>query len=180
MHAILDVIAERFGRAGITYLVVGGCAVNMHGYTRHTDDLDVMIELKHADAAAACLTPLGYREQRSDTRFSRLIPDSPLNAVVDLLYADESTFSKMMAASLSVRTGSVEHRVPAAEHLIAMKLHALLHGREQRRSKDTQDIIELARACSLDLFSSDFEALCLRFANEKILRGIRALASIAP
>lgn len=180
MKAVLDLIADEFGRAGIPYLVVGGCAINMHGYSRHTDDVDVMIDLKHADDAAACLAPHGYREQRQDTRFSRLVSESLYLSIVDILYADSATFSKVMAESITAKSGSHEHRIPSAEHLIAMKLHAMNHGREQRRSKDAQDILELARVAKLNLSSSDFEAMCLRFANETILRYLRTLATTLP
>ena len=36
-------------RAKVPYLVVGGMAVNLHGYDRSTGDLDIMVSLKSAD-----------------------------------------------------------------------------------------------------------------------------------
>ncbi len=46
------------------YLVVGGYAVNYHGYTRATGDLDVWVGFDHANAprVAAALHAFGFRD----------------------------------------------------------------------------------------------------------------------
>jgi hypothetical protein len=41
---------ESLNSAGVTYLLVGGYAVNYHGYHRATDDLDVWIAIDPANA----------------------------------------------------------------------------------------------------------------------------------
>jgi hypothetical protein len=170
MEAILDLIGSEFGRAGIPYLVVGGCAINLHGYSRHTDDVDILIDEKFADAAAACLCRHGYKANRYEDLFCRLVPESPLLVIVDLMFADSATVEKMTADSLIMKYGAHEHRIPSAKHLLAMKLHALAHGSEQRRGKDAQDVVELARISSLDIRSAEFRGLCQRFGNDAVLR----------
>jgi hypothetical protein len=170
VEPVLDLIAEEFGKAGIPYLVVGGCAINLHGYSRRTDDVDVLIRERDADAATLCLKRHGYAGNRHGNLFSRLIPDSPLLVVVDLMFVDDRTFDKMHESSVRVNEGRHEHRIPTTEHLLAMKLHALRYGRETRRSKDAQDIVELARAAGMDLRSETFRELCLKFGDEAVLR----------
>ena len=49
--------------AGVRFLVAGGVAVNLHGYARMTQDLDLVVELspENAHAAMRALAGLGYR-----------------------------------------------------------------------------------------------------------------------
>lgn len=50
-------------RAKIPYLVVGGMAVNLHGYDRSTGDLDIMVSLKTADVTrlVKVIKMIGFR-----------------------------------------------------------------------------------------------------------------------
>ena len=49
---------------GVQYLIVGGYAVNLHGYYRSTADLDVWIEVspENAEKVAAAVREFGFRE----------------------------------------------------------------------------------------------------------------------
>lgn len=64
LDSILAVI-EALNQGGVRFLVAGGVAVNLHGYTRATQDLDLVVELSMANAASAtrALAGLGYRPQ---------------------------------------------------------------------------------------------------------------------
>lgn len=63
IFASLERVFRALGEAGITYLVVGGVAVNAHGYQRLTRDLDLVIDLERANVSMALdvLDRLGYR-----------------------------------------------------------------------------------------------------------------------
>lgn len=63
--------------------------------------------------------------------------------------------------------------------LINMKLHALRHGREGRRSKDALDVLELARIHSIDLRGDDFQQACLRYGSSEVYRFLLSLAERA-
>jgi hypothetical protein len=56
-------VFEALDRAGVRFLVVGGLAVNAHGYPRFTKDIDVVIELVPDNIRAAfdALARAGYR-----------------------------------------------------------------------------------------------------------------------
>lgn len=43
---IYECVFRKFGEKKIKYLVVGGIAVNLHGFPRVTGDLDIMLDLK--------------------------------------------------------------------------------------------------------------------------------------
>ncbi len=56
-------IANALNTASIRYLVVGGLAVNAHGYQRFTSDLDLVIQLvpDNIHAALKCLSEIGFQ-----------------------------------------------------------------------------------------------------------------------
>ncbi len=56
-------VAAALTRAGVPFIVVGGIAVNEHGYGRNTFDVDVVIRLDPDSIirAFAALAELGYR-----------------------------------------------------------------------------------------------------------------------
>jgi hypothetical protein len=61
-EASLRAIFQGMNDAKVRYLVVGGFAVNVHGFKRLTDDLDLMIQLEDRNliAAMSVLKKLGY------------------------------------------------------------------------------------------------------------------------
>jgi len=48
---------------GVEYLIVGGYAVNFHGYSRTTDDMDVWVAIRpdNADRIVAALRAFGNK-----------------------------------------------------------------------------------------------------------------------
>jgi hypothetical protein len=165
---VLDFIARNFMQAEIPYLLVGGVALNAYGYARFTDDVDLLMDERFSEKARAILRGHGYSEQHHGSLFSRMIPENPALQIVDLMYTDTATFQKMSAAGQAVGEGRTTQRIPSAEHLMAMKIHALRHGRESRRSKDAQDVIELARLQKIDLRTESFRELCLKFGDTEV------------
>lgn len=56
-------VARELNDAGVSYIVVGGLAVNAHGYGRMTRDLDLVVRLspESVQALFLALGGLGYR-----------------------------------------------------------------------------------------------------------------------
>ncbi len=61
--ASFDALVCALQRARVRYLIVGGLAVNAHGYLRFTKDVDVVVQLvpRNIESAFAALASLGYR-----------------------------------------------------------------------------------------------------------------------
>lgn len=61
--ASFDAIVQALDAAGVRFIVVGGLAVNAHGYLRYTNDVDLVVRLSHDDIVAAfqALEQIGYR-----------------------------------------------------------------------------------------------------------------------
>ncbi len=59
----IKAVVRALNDAGVEYLVVGGVAVALHGYVRHTQDLDLVVRLDRGNAEQAldALSALGYR-----------------------------------------------------------------------------------------------------------------------
>ena len=59
-------ICRKLNEADVRYLVVGGLAVNAHGYVRFTEDVDLVIWLDagNVQRAFAALEKAGYRPQQ--------------------------------------------------------------------------------------------------------------------
>lgn len=60
VHRSLDRITSKLGELGIPYAVVGGMALNAHGYTRATVDVDILVTSEGLSAIHAALEGLGY------------------------------------------------------------------------------------------------------------------------
>lgn len=63
MLASFEAVVRALNEAGVRYLVVGGLAVNAHGYVRMTQDLDLVIDLlpDNIERTLNALGGLGYR-----------------------------------------------------------------------------------------------------------------------
>ena len=59
----VEMVLTALEQAGVRYLIVGGLAVNAHGYARYTKDIDIVIQLDRDNVLHAfrALEPLGYR-----------------------------------------------------------------------------------------------------------------------
>ena len=60
-----DAIVQALNAAGVRYLVVGGLAVNAHGYLRFTKDVDLVVRLATADILGAFRALAGIDYQPS-------------------------------------------------------------------------------------------------------------------
>ena len=157
-------ILEALEGAGVRYVVVGGFAVNLHGFVRFTKDLDVLVDLDPVNARLAMevlggtglkprapvpLSAFADTEVRQDWAenkhmlvFQLWHPDDPF-CTVDVFIRNPIAFDGLWTRSMVTRLGSVPCRIASLDDLIAMKQMA---GRPQ----DLRDILELQRLRQLD------------------------------
>lgn len=145
VHKSLRRIVKRLEKAGISYAVVGGMAVNAHKYQRTTGDVDIL------------LTPEGFAEfqkryvdknySRKEGRGRRFI-DRLNNVQVDCLVTGlfpgsgkPGPFAFPDPANVSEEIEKI--RVVNLTTLIQFKLAA-------RRHRDFGDVVELIRFNNLD------------------------------
>ena len=166
---ILRVTAALDGE-GIPHLLVGGFAVNHHGYTRNTADMDFMIAATQTDPALRLMKAAGYTNVSvmDNVAFVQK-PGEQLR--IDFLRADEQTMEKLLGCAVEATFYGVTVKVPALHDLIAMKLFALHYARARRAPKDLPDVVYLTVLNDLDL-DLDIRPLCRRYASDELYTDI--------
>lgn len=144
----LHAVARALRDAGIEYAICGGIAVTIHGATRTTKDIDVLIAPADVTRAVDVVRPLGYSfealpmtfdegtpRERHVRRISKL--DGGQQLILDLLVAD-SAFAGLLASRVHVELPEGTLSVVSLEALVMMK-------RLAGRAQDLADIEALER-----------------------------------
>ncbi len=163
--SLFQQLNEEAQRGQLQFLVIGGLAVNFHGFPRDTADLDLLIRQDAREPWLSFFFNLGYAIYQDKRVFVQLSPPKAGAWPVDLMLVNEPTFRQMMDCSLEVELYGVRVRIPVLEHLIALKLHALKHGRPERFLKDFLDVENLVIANRVDLNAEPVRAMFLKYGN---------------
>ena len=159
--------------AGIRIMVIGGLAVCQHGYSRDTEDLDILVCRDDRERWEDLLKNAGYSLFSAKPTFSQWEPKPETVAVrLDVMYVNSRTFEKMWGSSIERQVISANSRVPCLDHLLALKLHAARYA-PWRRLKDMTDIVYLIDANNVDVKSDGFRNLCLEFGTQDIYEQLR-------
>ena len=140
-------------REKINYMIVGGYAVNFHGYSRNTVDIDLVIKFTLSnlkkiekllnemnlisklpiDAVSLYKFRDEYINNRNLLAWNFYNPDDPTSQIDILIIHDTSEFK-----SEKFRVGDLEVKVISKKDLIVMK-------KQSGRDKDLLDIKELTK-----------------------------------
>lgn len=171
IKTILGIAARDIQEAGVEWLLVGGLAVNQHGYARQTLDVDLMIAADDIEKVRSVMTTAGFTDVsiRKNVGFFRM-PD--MEPRVDFLRVDNETMQKLLARAVEIKMYDYRIRIPTLKDLFAMKIFALAQNTEQRMGKDLSDIAYLTVINHLDV-SKDIRPLCERFGTQEVYDLIR-------
>jgi len=148
---VLRTFSEFFEREGIRYAVIGGLAMNAWGYSRFTNDIDIVVPRADRPRVLAFAESLGYEaiyvsdgfsnhQHREERAWGRL----------DFMYVDDATAGKIFTTAESRQVvGDAVAPVVRPEYLIAMKLLALKNAPDHRMG-DARDIEYLLRLPDVD------------------------------
>ena len=163
-------------RQDLQFLVIGGLAVNFHGYARDTADLDLLIQQDARDRWLGLLLELGYTVYHDKGVFVQLSPPKEGAWPVDLMLVRQPTFQPTYAAGIRTEMFEADVIVPTLEHLLALKLHALKHGHIGRYLKDYLDVENLIRVNRVDLRAGNIRQLFEKYGTmelyEKVSRTV--------
>lgn len=149
----LSTLVNNLKKEKINYMIVGGYAVNFHGYSRNTVDIDLVIKLTLANLKKIekMLNAMGmvsklpveassvfnfreeYIKNRNMMAWNFYNKEDPTDQLGILITHDISDFK-----SEKFRVGELEFKVISKDDLIAMK-------KESGREKDLLDIKELSK-----------------------------------
>lgn len=143
--------------AGVRYLVVGGVAVNLHGYSRFTGDLDILLALdpENLDRIALLMEKKGltqrlpvdvrklsdreqvrkWLEEKGMTAYTFIDPKMPQFSI-DILAGESLNFPEYDAQKVTINAWETPIPVISIDDLIGMKERA-------NRQKDAEDIAAL-------------------------------------
>jgi len=148
---------EAMNEAGIRYIVIGGIAVNLHGYSRFTGDVDILLALDsdNLERTAIFMQHKGFTQrlpidvrQLSDrkqvqqwldekgmTAYTFIDPKQPQFSV-DILAGESLKFDEFDRRKVLIRAWDISIPVISIDDLIGLKEKA-------NREKDIEDIAAL-------------------------------------
>ena len=142
----LHAVAAALAAAKIDYAVCGGLAVTMHGATRTTKDIDILVRREQLQEALEAIRPLGYtfaalpmkfdantEHERHVQRVTKV--EGTAHSVLDLML-EEAALAGMLDGAISVDLPEGTVRVVSRATLLRMK-------RMASRPQDLADIERL-------------------------------------
>ena len=150
----------------LRFLVIGGYAVGVHGHPRATYDVDFLAPAEDRNVWAERLGNAGLKKIAETNTFAQFSQEA--GEGFDVMFVHSETFEKMWTASQPISFGQSNARVPALDHLLALKLHALKQNLRHRTSKDADDVEVLIRRNKLDILNPKYEDLFLKYGNREI------------
>lgn len=167
-HLLLDI----FKKAKINCILIGGFAVNYYKVTRQTVDIDFLCTKEDFTKIKDALEEEGYKEIRSEDNFVQLESIKPTLMDIDFMFVDQNTFDKINGSGNKINIAGLAFKIPSLLHLIALKLHSIKNN-PKREITDFPDIVRLISYNNIDVYNSDFRALCLRFGTDDLYERIK-------
>lgn len=171
---LVELLRDLSNRPDRPFLLIGGHAVNLWGYSRQTHDVDLLIPRRQIAEWKTELQTMGYVLVCEEGTFLQF-DGNGVTAIwpLDLMLVSEDTFSKLYARSTEMVIGSAAVRVPSVAHLIALKLHVLKQDLPHRTIKDFSDIQGLVECNGVDLKSVEMKEIFERYGTDDLYRRLK-------
>ncbi len=143
---VADAITGFLEREGSPFALAGAFALHAYGLSRATCDIDFVTDSAVRDRLVAFLESLGYETLHASSGYSNHLHPDPAWGRVDFIYVSGETARLLFAArGATLRFGRHEMPVPRAEHLAAMKVHAMKNdpGRALQEMADIRFLLKL-------------------------------------
>ena len=149
LAAVIGDVGGFLDREGIPFAIVGALALHSYGYSRATNDVDLLVGADAQGSLIAFLERRGFETlHRTDGYSNHLHPDPALGRL-DVIYVDRATRDKIFAEARRAPLGGKPMTVPKPEHLVAMKIHAMRND-PSRVFQDMADIQFLMKLPGVD------------------------------
>jgi hypothetical protein len=170
--SVIATILAKATASGKRFVLIGGHAVNLHGLSRQTADLDLIIDPADTEWWCTALLSHGYQQYHRTPAFIQFSPLIKGSWPVDLSLVHGETFEKLYETSEQKDFDGNTVQVASALHIVAMKLHALKSRNPEGALKDMSDILGLLRILDVAVSSPIFRNLALKYGSEEIYRRI--------
>jgi hypothetical protein len=145
-EAVIDVL----NAAGVRFMLAGAHAVG--GWTnepRTTQDVDVLVAIRHVKAAVRAIQSAYPRLELRDTPVvARFVDPRTGKVVLDVMKANQPLFRDAMRFTRRIETRRRSYFVPSLEFALAMKFAAMVSPRRERDKKifDVGDFARMVKA----------------------------------
>jgi hypothetical protein len=147
---VIDLLAEFFERENLPYAVIGAFGLHAYGLTRATTDLDFVTDSAAQPRLVAFLEGNGYESLYVSPGYSNHLHRDAELGRVDFVYVSGDTAIRLFRESArSIQIAGHKLPVPRAEHLAAMKVHAIKND-SSRRHQELADIRFLLKLPDID------------------------------
>jgi len=143
---VVDAIAGFLEREKAPFALAGAFALHAYGLSRATSDVDFVTDSGARDRLVAFLESLGYETLHASKGYSNHLHPDPVMGRVDMIYVTGETSRILLSRrGAMLRFGSREIPVPRAEHLAAMKAHAMKNdpGRSFQEMADIRVLLQI-------------------------------------
>ena len=123
--AVVGDVRGFLDREGIPFAIVGALALHTYGYSRATNDVDLLVGRDAQDRLVAFLEKCGFETLHRSDGYSNHLHADPALGRLDVIYVDEDTRGKIFAEARLASLAGMSVVVPKPEHLAAMKIHAM-------------------------------------------------------
>lgn len=171
---VIDAIVGFLEGEGAPFALAGAFALHAYGLSRATVDLDFVVESTVRERLVTFLESLGYQTLHASAGYSNHLHPDPAMGRVDFIYVAGETSRRLFAArGGTLRSGQRELPVPRAEHLVAMKVHAMKNdpGRALQDMADIRFLIQLPGVDEEEI-RGYFEKAGLRERYDEIKRSL--------
>lgn len=134
---------------GIPFAIVGALALHSYGYSRATNDVDLLVGADAQRALIAFLEDRGFETLHQSGGYSNHLHSDPAFGRLDVIYVDKATRDRIFAEARRAPLGGRTISVPKPEHLAAMKVHAMRND-PSRVFQEMADIQFLMRLPGVD------------------------------
>ncbi len=175
MKDLLKNLATLAKERCLQFLLIGGHAVILMGVPRFTRDVDLLIPDFQKKEWEEILKKLGYTKIHQTDAFVQFVHASITDAPpVDFMVVDRSTWEKLHKEAICYKVeGDLELPLPAAVHLVAMKLHALSSQYRPKENSDWSDILNIIKLQKLSLNDEQFIKIIKRYGSDQTFQRLK-------
>ena len=145
LGAVIGEVGGFLDRERLPFTVVGALALHTYGYSRATNDVDLLVGADAREPLIAFLEDRGFETLHRSDGYSNHLHSDPAFGRVDVIYVDDRTRDEILAGAKTAPVAGREVLVPRPEHLAAMKVHAMKNdpSRVFREMADLQFLMNL-------------------------------------
>lgn len=149
LAAALGEVRGFLDREGIPFAVVEALALHTYGYSRATNDVDLLVGSEAQEPLIAFLSKRNFETLHRSSGYSNHLHADPALGRLDVIYVDEDTHGMIFAEARHASLAGMNVLVPKPEHLAAMKIHAMKND-PSRAFQEMADIQFLMRLPGVD------------------------------